>query len=519
MFVAGATAPSSSFSHEAMSSPVKTEDLPSFSEVETEAEPSKASASSEVPVPVASEPSNASAAFTERRRSPLSSPVSGPSVHPEAMETDNDDIEDMVASAMAADNAGLRAQPPAAPVADEPSDDISDEPVAVPADDVSFLLATATHAIIKVPSKASNNAIPMEAVMDGFNIVNVDKQQYKQRMYVGLRIPADGASLDEVADVVLAKPDIFGGATKLPDGSIRVLMKKPRGSATPDIFQKIPDAVCTAPTFPIGGGKKFNILTVDIFRSFLLWGTQTICNYEVKERKIEDTEAILNQLLLDFDGYSMEAVDLALARAKCTEPKTEKDKVLVKCHPQLVSIKKRRHADALAASLMKRNTDNPNIPDYNTLDAFKSMMCWTIDTATGETITFTIDEWLRDARFVKLCLVLHGNANLGKTPGAEALARKLAMCYAEDDGEVAYFLKVGTVDSLRKMQHYLASSLHSCLFRVLMLLCSLMCGFVSCFNRFFVEGCWDAYLVRRCSPFIAARHTDFHVHGGDQASA
>ena len=64
-------------------------------------------------------------------------------------------------------------------------------------------------------------------------------------------------------------------------------------------------------------------------------------------------------------------------------------------------------------------------------------------------ITISVLDWLNDTYFRQFALVLHGDSNLGKTQLALSLASELALELQRDSDSVAYFLKVGTVDSLR----------------------------------------------------------------------
>ena len=70
--------------------------------------------------------------------------------------------------------------------------------------------------------------------------------------------------------------------------------------------------------------------------------------------------------------------------------------------------------------------------------------------STGELIDFTLIQWLTEkAGFYSL--VLLGASGAGKTPLAEALCSRLAIGLQDQD-EIPYFIKAGTVDSLRKVK-------------------------------------------------------------------
>jgi hypothetical protein len=91
-------------------------------------------------------------------------------------------------------------------------------------------------------------------------------------------------------------------------------------------------------------------------------------------------------------------------------------------------------------------------PDLLALDAFDhlgSVVCRTFDVVTGALIQYPVVDWLRQGWFKTHTLILHGDAGLGKTPLAMALLAEVAALLQSDCPWAAYFIKVGTVESLR----------------------------------------------------------------------
>ena len=73
--------------------------------------------------------------------------------------------------------------------------------------------------------------------------------------------------------------------------------------------------------------------------------------------------------------------------------------------------------------------------------------CQTFNVDTGELHTFTIRQWLSEALYRKLALVMLGDAGLGKTPAAKSL---LSVCARAEMAEDPFVLIASTVDVLRR---------------------------------------------------------------------
>ena len=92
---------------------------------------------------------------------------------------------------------------------------------------------------------------------------------------------------------------------------------------------------------------------------------------------------------------------------------------------------------------------NPDLMSLESFDHLDHVVCRTFDVVTGALIQYPVSDWLRRGWFKSHTLILHGDAGLGKTPLAMTLLSEVATHLQADCPWAPYFLKVGTVESLR----------------------------------------------------------------------
>ena len=94
-------------------------------------------------------------------------------------------------------------------------------------------------------------------------------------------------------------------------------------------------------------------------------------------------------------------------------------------------------------------TSNPELMDLESFSHLDAVVCRTFDVVTGALIQYPVMDWIRQGWFKSHTLILHGDAGLGKTPLAMALLAAVSNHLQSDSPWAPYFLKVGTVESLR----------------------------------------------------------------------
>ena len=94
-------------------------------------------------------------------------------------------------------------------------------------------------------------------------------------------------------------------------------------------------------------------------------------------------------------------------------------------------------------------TSNPELMPLEAFDHLDNVVCRTFDVVTGALIQYPVRDWLRLGWFKSHTLILHGDAGLGKTPLAMTLLAEAANLLQSGCAWAPYFIKVGTVESLR----------------------------------------------------------------------
>jgi hypothetical protein len=149
-------------------------------------------------------------------------------------------------------------------------------------------------------------------------------------------------------------------------------------------------------------------------------------------------------------------IDLVVARAKGVPLKKRSDLELfiVSSHSDIVANKKKTERKAMLKNSMKQMANSPGTPLYKDFSTLKASKVWALNVHSGALVDFTAKEWL-DEHCVTHSLVILGKPKHGKTPAARSLCVELAHILNADEneeGEGPYYIKVGTVDSLRKVQ-------------------------------------------------------------------
>ena len=125
---------------------------------------------------------------------------------------------------------------------------------------------------------------------------------------------------------------------------------------------------------------------------------------------------------------------------------------------------RKSHEDSLKSyALMKRDSANEKLVKFSEFAALKALKLWGVDFDTWSIFEMTVEAFMRAGLFLKYSLVLLGPPRTAKTPAAESLAALMARAMQTPDDEdedeleekATYYLKVGTVESLKKVEVHL----------------------------------------------------------------
>jgi hypothetical protein len=107
---------------------------------------------------------------------------------------------------------------------------------------------------------------------------------------------------------------------------------------------------------------------------------------------------------------------------------------------------------------MKRDAANEKLMKFSEFAALKALKIWGVDFDTWSIFEMSVEAFMRAGLFIKYSLVLLGPPRTAKTPAAESLAAVFANAMQTDDDDddefeqkATYYLKVGTVESLKKV--------------------------------------------------------------------
>jgi hypothetical protein len=123
---------------------------------------------------------------------------------------------------------------------------------------------------------------------------------------------------------------------------------------------------------------------------------------------------------------------------------------------------RKSHEDSLQSyALMKRDSANEKLMKFSEFEALKALKIWGVDFDTWSIFEMSVEAFMRAGLFIKYSLVLLGPPRTAKTPAAESLAAVFANAMQTDDDDdeleqkATYYLKVGTVESLKKVGAHL----------------------------------------------------------------
>ena len=198
---------------------------------------------------------------------------------------------------------------------------------------------------------------------------------------------------------------------------------------------------------------------VVLFEKMLNLGKRYVCNYKLGYKPmgqdVQDATEVMStvsvsDVIKDFKKLSKDASmeEICEAKVKKAGNRTYRQHVVASCAMELKSLAGEDEVNAV--TIMRRFAADDRIIELESIPNWNEIKVSTIDVSTGELIDFTLIQWLTEkAGFYSL--VLLGASGAGKTPLAEALCSRLAIGLQDQD-EIPYFIKAGTVDSLRKVK-------------------------------------------------------------------
>ena len=283
-----------------------------------------------------------------------------------------------------------------------------------------------------------------------------------ERLWVIAKADGDsnpGLTLGTFASRLLACPQESGVGFEYEPNAFLMIMRKRRNNLHMfDGLKNVSYAMMTAPGTTNGLNTPHKV--VEFVQAALNAFPRVITNIEVIASGTPPS--LVDTLVEMWAGISYADIDLIVAKAKAVLPakkRTEMERVIVSSHSNIVANKKKKEDSMALKNTMKQAANDPKIPPLKEFANLLNSKIWALDVDSGNIVEFTADAWVNE-HCVTHCLVMLGKPKHGKTPAARSLCAELAHILNEDDddnGDGPYFLKVGTVDSLRKVQSELRS--------------------------------------------------------------
>ena len=264
------------------------------------------------------------------------------------------------------------------------------------------------------------------------------------------------------------KHKVVGGVSLRGD-VLTLLMKKRRMTNT--CFSFVPNIKM----FGMGGkggsfGKEQKAATIRIMREFLEKGSRVEANYVFERAAVlgKSTMAIdqaIDSMSARIKTMSHDDFEKEVMRARLLEKdeRSLEQALLVSSAQNLKQLRK-SHEDSLKSyALMKRDSANEKLVKFSEFAALKALKLWGVDFDTWSIFEMSVEAFMRAGLFIKYSLVLLGPPRTAKTPAAESLAALMAKAMQTPDDEdedeleekATYYLKVGTVESLKKVEVHL----------------------------------------------------------------
>jgi hypothetical protein len=301
--------------------------------------------------------------------------------------------------------------------------------------------------LVKTVMKAVTNQ-NTEGGLSPNDVMKITKDKVRGKTWILMKV-SNTKTIDEVGDYLATLEDL-GCVGDFGSGSRYVLVRKNKYSMTAPNFLEVEEYLSL--NIPCGAiaGRTFLFRFIQTLQTAF---NRFVSNFAIKSADPLVDESGLALVIEAFKSMTIEECEEEILRAKLVpaNKRTKYDTTVIKGHMQLMSLRKLAVVSGGAAEFMKRNADNPSIIPFKHMTRLHSVIAWTVDVESGELIEFTVENWVRDAKFLTHALILHGEPRLGKTRAAESLAAFVSTGLWEDAQSEPYYIYTTTVDNLRRV--------------------------------------------------------------------
>ena len=312
--------------------------------------------------------------------------------------------------------------------------------------------------IFEVSPYRIKNLAGIENIMDS-RLEEITIVMATNRQWIALKSSSTMAFEEIVAKLFQNK--ILGGVARQADGGFFILLKKRRFMTS--CFTFLEDSKLYGFTVLPGVSKESKSFAVKMFKDFLKSGREVFTNYVLEpsvaslstasSSAVDAAIEVVSKRVKTMDHDEFEK-EIMRSRMAPRDGRTLEQSLVVSCAPNLKLLRKTHEESLQAFSLMKRLSDNEKLIGFAQFEALQNLELWGVDFDTWSVFRITVGDFLKKGLFIKFSVVLLGPPRTGKTPAAESMAALMAnaLQYDElDEMKTCYYLKVGTVESLKKV--------------------------------------------------------------------
>ena len=167
----------------------------------------------------------------------------------------------------------------------------------------------------------------------------------------------------------------------------------------------------------------------------------------VVEPMVVESPMTFREVLAECNALSNKdlAIQFGEAHIKSSKKRSHREAALVSTKSDILSA---RRADSEGVSPIRFDAGGDHFNIRSLVPAPSLLKLRSYNVLTGAIVEVSLRDWITGL-FGQRSLVIHGNAQCAKTPVARALCALLATGLQAGNGKPPFYLKVGTVDSLR----------------------------------------------------------------------
>jgi hypothetical protein len=208
-------------------------------------------------------------------------------------------------------------------------------------------------------------------------------------------------------------------------------------------------------TLTLTGGRNSSVRVIDLVVAWSQMCSAFVSNFDLK--RIGDITTPEN-IVKEWQGSSKGdiAMDCLLAKGQASKKRSHRETLIVAAKPELLQVARGEAPESISSIRFDAGDDHV---DLNVLVPPPSgIMLRSYDILTGVLVEVSLKDWIMKGLWSQRSLVLHGHAQCAKTPVARAICSLLAVRLQKKGGADPYYLKVGTVDSLRVAKDLMAAN-------------------------------------------------------------